>query len=74
MTKHKLTEKIEIRVTEYEKNFIKGLADLYAQGNVSLFMVYAAFNSDRKMLKEDDLAESNRRLRKGRERRLSAPL
>lgn len=66
MEKEKLTEQINIRMTRYEKNFIKGLADLYAQGNVSLFMVYAAFNSDRKMLGEDDLRESKRSIRKGR--------
>jgi len=64
--KKKLTERIEIRVSSYEKNFIKGLADLYAEGNVSLFLVWAAFNSDRKILGENDLRESNRSKRKGR--------
>lgn len=66
MTNKKLSEKIEIRVSSYEKNFIKGLADMYAGGNVSLFMVYSAFNADRKILGEDDLRESKRSLRKGR--------
>lgn len=66
MTKKKLTERLEIRVSPYEKNFIKGLADLYAQGNVSLFLVYAAFNSERKFLNKDDLNESQRKIRKGR--------
>lgn len=64
--KPKMTEVIQVRLSYYEKNFIQGLADLYAQGNVSLFMVYSAFNSDRKMLSEDDLRESNRSIRKGR--------
>jgi len=66
MTKQKLSERVEIRLSPYEKNFIKGLANLYAGGNISLFLVYAAFNSDRKMLGENDLRESNRSLRKGR--------
>lgn len=64
--KQKLTERIEIRVSPYEKNFIKGLAKLYAKGNMSLFLVYAAFNSERKFLSEDDLSESKRSTRKGR--------
>ena len=64
--KEKLTERIEIRVSPYEKNFIKGLAKLYAKGNVSLFLVYAAFNSERKFLEEDDLNKSKRSTRKGR--------
>jgi len=66
--KKKLTEKIELRVSPYEKNFIKGLAKIYAQGNISLFMAYAAFNCERKMLSEDDLVESKRKIRKGRQK------
>ena len=66
MAKNKLTEIITIRVSPYEKNFVKGLAKLYAQGNMSLFLIYAAFNSERKFLKEDDLKESKRSTRKGR--------
>lgn len=66
--KDKLTEQLNIRLSSYEKNFIKGLAKMYANGNVSLFLVYAAFNSDRKFLNEDDLLESKRRIRKGRSR------
>jgi len=68
--KEKLTERIEIRLSPYEKNFIKGLAGLYAHGNMSLFLVYAAFNSERKFLNEDDLNESKRSLRKGRSQSL----
>ena len=64
--KEKLTERIEIRVSPYEKNFIKGLARLYAKENMSLFLVFAAFNSQRKFLKDDDLKESKRSTRKGR--------
>lgn len=66
MAKKKLTERIEIRVSPYEKNFIKGLAEMYAKGNLSLFLVYAAFNSERKFLNDDDLVESKRKTRKGR--------
>lgn len=64
--KEKLSEVITIRVSPFEKNFIKGLADMYSQGNLSLWMTYAALNAERKFLKEDDLIESNRRIRKGR--------
>lgn len=69
--KEKLTERIEIRLTPYEKNFIQGLADMYASGNISLLLVYSVFNADRKLLGEDDLRESRRSLRKGR---VSTPL
>ena len=62
--KDKLTEHIHIRLSPYEKNFIQGLADLYAKGNLSLFLVNAAFNSDRKFLEENDLRESRRRTKK----------
>lgn len=64
--KKKLSERIEIRVSPYEKNFIQGLANLYADGNLSLYLVYSAFNSERKILNEDDLPESIRKIRRGR--------
>jgi len=67
---HKLSEVITIRVAPYEKNFIQGLADLYAKGNVSLYLIYAAFNSERKFLEENDLPESRRMIRKGRHQTL----
>lgn len=62
--KGKLTERFELRLSEYEKNFIKGLSNLYAGGNMSLFIIYACFNCDRKFLKEDELKESKRIIRK----------
>lgn len=61
MDKAKLTERIEIRVSPYEKNFIKGLAGIYANGNMSLFLVYAALNTKRKYLKGDELIKSKRK-------------
>ena len=64
--KQKLTERINIRLSPYEKNFIQGLSRLYADGNISLFLVYAAFNCERKVLDETDLVESKRKKRKGR--------
>jgi len=63
--KDKSSERINIRVSLYEKNFIQGLADLYSGGNISLFMIYAVFNCDRKFLEENDLRESNRRKKRG---------
>ena len=59
--KDKLTFRIEVRVTEYEKNFIKGLADIYSNGNISMLLVYAAFNFVRKFLEESDFLKSKRR-------------
>lgn len=67
MEKEKLTRQIHIRVSEYEKNFIQGLADLYANGNVSLFAVYSMLHVERKMLGENDLNDSNRSLKRGRQ-------
>lgn len=62
--KQKLNKRINIRVSDYEYNFIKGLSRLYAGGNVSLFMIWAAFNCNRKRLKEDELIKSKRMIRK----------
>lgn len=59
-----LTEKIEIRVSEFEKNRIKFLADKYAKGNVSLFLVYHGLNSIRKEIDSDDVAEYSKRRKK----------
>jgi len=61
-----LTEKIETRVSEFEKNRIQFLADKYANGNVSLFMVYHAINAPRKEIDEKDLADYSKRRRKKR--------
>ena len=61
MTKRKLNEKIEIRVSLYEKNKIKYLADLFANGNLSLWVTYAALNAPRINVKPDDLEESSRK-------------
>lgn len=46
---------IQIRVTEKEKNRIKMLADLYAFGNVSAWITYAALNAPRKRLTADEV-------------------
>ena len=65
MSTEKQTKRINIRVTEYEFNFIKTLAEMYANGNVSLFMVYSALNANRKMLGDSDLIKSTRKVNKG---------
>ena len=65
--KHKLSERINIRLSPYEKNFIQGLANIYSGGNLSLFLVYAALNCDRKFLSSDELRESIRIIRKSGE-------
>ncbi len=41
---------IQIRVTTYEKNKIRGLAKLYAAGDMSLWIRYAAMNVERRHL------------------------
>lgn len=41
---------IQIRVTEWEKNRIEGLAKLYANGNTSLWVVHSALNGPRERL------------------------
>lgn len=62
--KSKLNDTIEIRVSTLEKNRLKGLAKLYAGGNLSLWLVYAGLNVERKNLKETDLWDSARRLKR----------
>lgn len=63
--KKELTEKIEIRVSEFEKNRIKWLAGKFANGNVSLFMIYHAVNARNKEIDPSDLAEYSKRRKKG---------
>ena len=68
MLKDKLTERIEIRLTRYEKNFIKGLADLYAQGSISALLLHSVFNVTRKVITKDDFPRSKRYIRKFRKK------
>lgn len=58
--KNKLNDRMEIRLSTFEKNQIKGRAKLYAKGNVSLFVVHQALESDPKFLTEDSLFDSRR--------------
>lgn len=53
---------LQIRVTEFEKNRIEGLASIYAGGNVSLWVVWAALNTERQKITDEQ--------RKGRARKL----
>lgn len=65
MTRQKeLTEKIEIRVSEFEKNRIKWLAKKYAGGNVSLFLIYHGMNCLRKEISPAHLEEYSKRRKK----------
>jgi len=62
MTKKKLlSEKIEIRVSKQEKEKIKFLANKFAYGNVSLWMIYCALNMPRRKIKFNDLEDSIRK-------------
>jgi hypothetical protein len=42
--------KIQIRISEYDKNKIKMIADKFADGNVSAWLIYGAINVDRKYI------------------------
>lgn len=51
----KRIENIRIRVTEKEKHRIKILADLYAGGNVTAWLIHGALNAPRKKLTLEDV-------------------
>ena len=55
-----LNDYIHIRVSTFEKNRLKWLADNYAGGNLSLWIVYASLNIDRSQIKPHHLYESKR--------------
>lgn len=41
---------LQVRLTEWELNRIKGLAGIYAGGNLSLFVVHASLNAPREKI------------------------
>lgn len=55
---------LQIRVTEFEKNRIRGLAKIYAKGNTSLFVVHAAINAPREFVTNEKRAGRPARKRK----------
>jgi hypothetical protein len=48
--KEKKWARLEIKLTEYEKNKMKILADHYAQGNLSEWLRWAGLNAERTFL------------------------
>lgn len=46
----KRTKKIQFRLTEPVYNRIRGLANLYADGNVSAWLVHGGLNAPRRFL------------------------
>lgn len=48
---------IQIRTTEFEKNRIKLLADKYAGGNISAWVIHGAMNAPRRFLKRKRLSD-----------------
>lgn len=48
--KHETTKRIEIRVTEKEKNRIIFLSKQYAGGNLTIWLVHGALNAPRQYL------------------------
>jgi len=66
--KKELTERIEIRVSEFEKNRFQWIANKYAGGNISLLVVYAVMNFSRMKIDPESIEEySKRRNKKGPE-------
>ena len=55
-----LNEYLHIRVSTFEKNRLKLLADHYAGGNLSLWIIYASLNIDRSNIEPHHLFESKR--------------
>jgi hypothetical protein len=64
--KNKLTERIGIRLSPYEKNFIQGLANIYAEGSISALLLHSVFNLSRKAITKEDFPRSKRYIRKCR--------
>ena len=72
--KEKLIERIELRVSRQEKNLIKMLAQLYAGGNVSAYIVDRVINTNRKFINQSNFELSERRvMKKGDEKQPSPP-
>ncbi len=46
------TQYMQVRVTAAEKSRIKTLANIYAEGNLSLWVVNASLHMDREFLKD----------------------
>ena len=62
--KKELTKKIEIRVSEFEKNRLQWLANKYAKGNLSLYLIFNGMNALRQEINPDDLLEYSKRRKK----------
>lgn len=54
-------EVIILRVSEFHKNRLKGLAKMYAGGNLTLYLLYNGLNATRKHITKADLHRPNRR-------------
>jgi hypothetical protein len=62
------------RVTEYERNRLRGLARVYAHGDMSQWLRWAAFNAQRQFLKSQDSKKKTPQTAKARGvKRASAP-
>ena len=59
-----LTEYIHIRVSEFEKNRLQWLSNKYADGNLSLYLIYHAMNAPRKKIDPENLKEYSNRHKK----------
>ena len=68
-----LNEYLHIRVSTFEKNRLKWLADHYAGGNLSLWIIYASLNIDRGEIEPHNLLESKRNRSKKARKAKNAP-
>ena len=59
---------IHFRLTEYEKNRIRGLADLYADGDMSIWLRWAALNAERMVLVKPKRKTPARRPQRGKKK------
>jgi len=58
----KLTERIELRCSRQEKGRLQWLADTYANGNLSAWLMYAGLKMVRQPINKKNFRESNRRV------------
>ena len=64
MEKEKLNSQIHLRCSRQEKNQIRMLAELYADGNMSAYIIDRVLYSNRKFLKDGDFELSTRRIKR----------
>lgn len=67
MSKPKLVERIQIKLSTWEKNRIRHYANIYANGNISLYLIGCGLKGNPLFLDDESLGQSKRRSKKGAE-------